>query len=74
MYKFEHETVVDESIEKTFSWFEYEGSFRRLMPPWEVTEEVKADKTIQEGAIRIFKFPFGPIKINKRFLRKMVIK
>ncbi|HJM44901.1 MAG TPA: TIGR01777 family oxidoreductase [Candidatus Poseidoniaceae archaeon] len=64
MYKFEHETVVDESIEKTFSWFEYEGSFRRLMPPWEVTEEVKADKTIQEGAIRIFKFPFGPIKMK----------
>lgn len=64
MYKFEHETVVNESIEETFSWFEHEGSFRRLMPPWEVAEEVRADKTIEEGAIRIFKFPFGPIKMK----------
>jgi len=64
MYKFEHETVVDEKIEDTFSWFEHEGSFRRLMPPWEVAEEVRADKTIEEGAIRIFKFPFGPIKMK----------
>ncbi len=64
MYKFEHETVVDENIDKTFSWFEHEGSFRRLMPPWEVTTEIKADKTIHKGAIRIFKFPFGPLKMK----------
>ena len=64
MYTFEHETIVDESIENTFSWFEKEGSFRRLMPPWEVSEEVFADDTIDVGSIRIFKFPFGPIKMK----------
>tara|TARA_Y100001980_G_C14555428_1_gene343900 strand:+ start:1699 stop:3075 length:1377 start_codon:yes stop_codon:yes gene_type:complete len=64
MYSFEHETVVDETIEKTFSWFEKEGSFRRLMPPWEVSEEVFADNNIDVGAIRIFKFPFGPFKMK----------
>lgn len=64
MYSFEHETIVDENIENTFSWFEKEGSFRRLMPPWEVSEEVFADDNIDVGAIRIFKFPFGPIKMK----------
>tara|TARA_B100001778_G_scaffold275962_1_gene239130 strand:+ start:731 stop:2107 length:1377 start_codon:yes stop_codon:yes gene_type:complete len=64
MYKFEHETFVDENIENTFSWFEHEGSFRRLMPPWEVLKEVRADESIEEGAIRIFEIPFGPLKMK----------
>ena len=64
MYKFEHETFVDENVENTFSWFEHEGSFRRLMPPWEVLEEVRADESIEEGSIRIFKIPFGPFKMK----------
>ena len=46
MYKYEHNTVVESNIETTFDWFEHEGSFRRLMPPWEVAEEVKADETL----------------------------
>ena len=64
MYKFEHQTYVDENVENTFSWFEHEGSFRRLMPPWEVLKEIKADKSINEGSIRIFKIPFGPFKMS----------
>ncbi|MAK04455.1 MAG: TIGR01777 family protein [Euryarchaeota archaeon] len=64
MYKFEHQTHVDENVENTFSWFEHEGSFRRLMPPWEVLKEIKADKSINEGSIRIFKIPFGPFKMS----------
>ena len=43
MYQFKHETEVDADAEATFAWFEHEGSFRRLMPPWEVAEEVRAD-------------------------------
>ena len=39
MYKYTHETVVDSDIKSTFDWFEHEGSFRRLMPPWEVAEK-----------------------------------
>ena len=40
MYQFKHETEVDADAESTFAWFEHEGSFRRLMPPWEVAEAV----------------------------------
>ena len=49
MYKYEHNTVVESDIEATFDWFEHEGSFRRLMPPWEVAEEVRADETLEEA-------------------------
>ena len=49
MYKYEHNTVVESNIETTFDWFEHEGSFRRLMPPWEVAEEVRADETLEVG-------------------------
>ena len=38
MTNYKHETVVNADIESTFDWFEHEGSFRRLMPPWEVAE------------------------------------
>ena len=64
MYKYEHNTVVESNIETTFDWFEHEGSFRRLMPPWEVAEEVKADETLEVGSQRIFRFPMGPIKMT----------
>ena len=43
MYQYKHETEVEADAESTFAWFEHEGSFRRLMPPWEVAEEVRAD-------------------------------
>ena len=64
MYKYEHNTVVESNIETTFDWFEHEGSFRRLMPPWEVAEEVKADETLEVGSQRIFRFPMGPMKMT----------
>ena len=35
MYNYNHETIVEADAESTFAWFEHEGSFRRLMPPWE---------------------------------------
>ena len=38
---YKHETVVNADIDTTFAWFEHEGSFRRLMPPWEVAQEVR---------------------------------
>jgi hypothetical protein len=61
---YEHETIVDSDIESTFDWFERKGAFRRLMPPWEVAEEVRADPTLEDGAIRAFRFPLGPIKMT----------
>ena len=54
MYKYTHETVVDAGIDSTFEWFEHEGSFRRLMPPWEVAEEVRADDSLEVGSQRVF--------------------
>ena len=56
MTKYKHETVVDADIKSTFDWFEHEGSFRRLMPPWEVAEEVRADDSLEVGSQRIFRF------------------
>ena len=44
---YKHETVVNADVESTFDWFEHEGSFRRLMPPWEVAEEVRADDSLE---------------------------
>lgn len=57
MYKYTHESVVDADIDTTFQWFEHEGSFRRLMPPWEVAEEVRADDSLEVGSQRVFRFP-----------------
>ena len=64
MYSYKHETVVDADVESTFAWFEHEGSFRRLMPPWEVAEEVRADESLEVGSQRVFRFPMGPIKMT----------
>ena len=64
MYKYEHTTVVESNIEAPFDWFEHEGSFRRLMPPWEVAEEVRADETLEVGSQRIFRFPMGLMKMT----------
>ena len=47
---YEHKTHVKANVEDTFAWHERKGSFRRLMPPWEVAEEVRADDTLEEGA------------------------
>jgi len=57
MYKYKHVTTVDADIDSTFDWFEHEGSFRRLMPPWEVAEEVRADESLEVGSQRVFRFP-----------------
>ncbi|MDC0184137.1 TIGR01777 family oxidoreductase [Candidatus Poseidoniales archaeon] len=64
MYKYNHTTTVEADIESTFAWFEHEGSFRRLMPPWEVAEEVRADESLEVGSQRVFKFPMGPLKMT----------
>jgi len=64
MYSYRHETKVDADIDATFAWFEREGSFRRLMPPWEVAEEIRADETLEVGSQRIFRFPMGPLKMT----------
>ncbi len=64
MYHYRHETIVDADIDTTFQWFEHEGSFRRLMPPWEVAEEVSADDSLEVGSRRIFRFPMGPLKMK----------
>jgi hypothetical protein len=57
MTKYKHETIVNADIKSTFDWFEHEGSFRRLMPPWEVAEEVRADDSLEVGSQRVFRFP-----------------
>ena len=57
MTNYKHETLVNADIESTFDWFEHEGSFRRLMPPWEVAEEVRADDSLEVGSQRVFRFP-----------------
>ena len=62
--KFEYETHTDSPRGDVFDWFEHKGSFRRLMPPWEVAEEVRADDTLEDGAQRVFRFPMGPIKMT----------
>ena len=64
MYQYKHETEVEADAESTFAWFEHEGSFRRLMPPWEVAEEVRADDSLEVGSQRVFRFPMGPIKMT----------
>ena len=62
--KYEYETQTESPRNDVFDWFERKGSFRRLMPPWEVAEEVRADETLENGAQRIFRFPMGPIKMT----------
>ena len=62
--KFEHQTKINATQQSVFDWFERRGSFRRLMPPWEVTEEVRADENLKDGAQRVFRFPMGPIKMT----------
>ena len=62
--KYEYETHTDSPRPEVFDWFERKGSFRRLMPPREVAEEVRADETLEDGAQRIFRFPMGPIKMT----------
>ena len=62
--KYEYETHTESARKDVFDWFERKGSFRRLMPPWEVAEEVRADETLENGAQRIFRFPMGPIKMT----------
>ena len=62
--KFEYLTKVKAPQESVFSWFERRGSFRRLMPPWELAEEIQADETLQDGSKRIFRFPMGPLKMT----------
>jgi len=62
--KFEHDTQIDSPRPEVFNWFEHKGSFRRLMPPWEVAEEVRADDTLEDGAQRVFRFPLGPVKMT----------
>jgi len=57
-------TKVNANRSDVFEWFERRGSFRRLMPPWEIAEEVRADETLQNGAKRIFRFPLGPVKMT----------
>ena len=47
---FEHKTHVENSIEEAFAWHERKGAFRRLMPPWELAEEVRADDNLEEGS------------------------
>ena len=61
---FEHTTEVENSIDEAFAWHERKGAFRRLMPPWELAEEVRADDNLNEGSKRIFRFPMGPIKMS----------
>ena len=61
---FEHETLLENNIDETFAWHERKGAFRRLMPPWELTEEIRADDNLNEGSQRIFRFPLGPFKMN----------
>jgi len=62
--RYECMTKVNADRSDVFEWFEHRGSFRRLMPPWEVAEEVRSDDTLQNGSKRIFRFPLGPIKMT----------
>ncbi len=64
MYQFKWQTETPCSRDVTFAWFEHRGSFRRLMPPWEVAEDVHADDSLEVGSQRIFRFPMGPIKMT----------
>jgi len=57
-------TKVNADRSDVFKWFERRGSFRRLMPPWEIAEEVRSDENLQNGAKRIFRFPLGPVKMT----------
>ena len=56
---FKHKTHVENSIEEAFAWHERKGAFRRLMPPWELAEEVRADDNLEEGSQRIFQISDG---------------
>ena len=64
MYQFKWQTETPCSRDVTFAWFEHRGSFRRLMPPWEVAEDVRADDSLEVGSQRVFRFPMGPIKMT----------
>ena len=70
--KFEYETHTDSPRGDVFDWFEHKGSFRRLMPPWEVAEEVRADDTLEDGAQRVLiplTVPCPPFCILRTTLR-----
>ena len=58
MYKYEHNTVVESNIEIHSIGSNTKALFR-LMPPWEVAEEVKADETLEVGSQRIFRFQWA---------------
>jgi uncharacterized protein (TIGR01777 family) len=38
------------SVEELFAWHERPGAFERLTPPWEATEVVRTDGSLQAGA------------------------
>lgn len=42
--RYEYITKVNADRSDVFEWFEHRGSFRRLMPPWEISEEVHSDE------------------------------
>ena len=58
--RYEHYTVVDGAQADVFAWHERKGAFQRLMPQWEVAEVVRADDNLEDGALRVFRFPMGP--------------
>jgi len=62
--RYEHYTVVDGAQADVFAWHERKGAFQRLMPQWEVAEVVRADDNLEDGALRVFRFPMGPIKMT----------
>jgi len=62
--RFEYETRIPTPRREVFDWFERKGSFIRLMPPWEVADSVRSDDSLEDGSIRVFRFPMGPIKMT----------
>ena len=56
--------MLKTALKKPLQWHERKGAFRRLMPPWELAEEVRADDNLEEGSQRIFRFPMGPVKMS----------
>ena len=62
--RYEHNTTVNFPQSKVFDWFERKGAFQRLMPPWEVAKVIRADDSLENGSLRAFRFPMGPIKLT----------
>lgn len=57
-----HRTRIEASAEEVFRWHAQPGAFERLTPPWAEVEQLEHTGGIQNGARRVLRVKFGPLR------------